>query len=59
MRRENRLLQTLTTILVMNKTLITGGGLEPHPVNLFLMKRSIIRNGSLRVCHVEVWERTL
>ena len=54
MQRESGLLQTLTTILVLNKTLIIGGGLEPHPVNLFPMKRSIIGNGGLGVRHVEV-----
>ena len=59
MRKESGLLQTLMTILVMNKTLIIGGGLEPHPMNLFLMKRSIIENDGLGVCHVEVWETTL
>ena len=54
MRRESGLLQTLTTILVMNKTLIIGGDLEPHPVNLFLMKRSIIGYDGLGVRHVKV-----
>ena len=41
------------------KTLIIGGDLEPYPMNLFLMKRSIIENDGLGVCHVEVWETTL
>ena len=35
MQRESGFLQTLTTILVMNKTLSIGGGLEPPPSESF------------------------
>ena len=59
MQRESGFLQTLTTILVMNQMLIVGKGLEPHPVNLFIMKRSITGNSGLGVHHVKVWEMTL